>query len=77
MSDTVFGCANRPRAGFNPVLAIIRSACSLLVVAESRFRQRLALAALDGRLLDDLGLSRTDVRRECAKSWLIRLAGPT
>ncbi|MES0074800.1 DUF1127 domain-containing protein [Mesorhizobium sp. M0058] len=31
--------------------------------------QRLDLAAVDDHLLRDLGLTREDVRRECAKSF--------
>lgn len=34
-----------------------------------RHRQRRDLAEIDDRLLRDLGLTREDVRRECAKSF--------
>ncbi|WP_352500206.1 DUF1127 domain-containing protein [Mesorhizobium sp. M0058] len=34
-----------------------------------RHVQRLDLAAVDDHLLRDLGLTREDVRRECAKSF--------
>lgn len=34
-----------------------------------RLRQRHRLAVLDNRMLDDLGLSREDVARECGKPF--------
>jgi uncharacterized protein YjiS (DUF1127 family) len=34
-----------------------------------RYLQRLDLAEIDDHLLRDLGLTRQDVRRECAKSF--------
>ena len=34
-----------------------------------RYLQRLDLAEIDDHLLRDLGLTRRDVRRECAKSF--------
>lgn len=57
------------RVGFKPVLRIVRTVCSPLAAAYDRYRQRQALMELDDHHLADLGLSRADVRRECAKSW--------
>ncbi|MDZ4736443.1 MAG: DUF1127 domain-containing protein [Rhodospirillaceae bacterium] len=40
-----------------------------LVAALERRRQRRALARLDRRLLDDIGLSADDVRAECDRPF--------
>jgi uncharacterized protein YjiS (DUF1127 family) len=41
----------------------------LLAVWRKRCRQRAALAALDDWLLRDIGLTRADIIRECAKPF--------
>lgn len=41
-------------------------------LAMERGRQRRALAALDDRALRDIGLTRMDVRHECAKPIWVR-----
>ena len=40
-----------------------------LLRIDDRLRQRRALAALDDRLLQDIGLSRADVERECSRPF--------
>jgi uncharacterized protein YjiS (DUF1127 family) len=40
--------------------------------ARERAAQRQMLAALDDRMLKDLGLSRADVQRECSKPFWSR-----
>ena len=40
-----------------------------LLVWQERSRQRHALARLDDRMLRDIGASRADVERECAKPF--------
>jgi uncharacterized protein YjiS (DUF1127 family) len=69
MTDIFFTRMGRPRTGFDPVFRLARTLGSLLARGYGRYRQRQALAELDDRLLADLGLSRADVARECAKSW--------
>lgn len=51
------------------VLVII---IAVLVALQDRFRQRRHLRDLDDRLLEDVGLSREDVRRETSKPLWIR-----
>jgi len=52
-------------------LATNRSWIQVIGVWIDRSRQRRALANLDDRLLDDVGISRTEARREIAKPfWL-------
>jgi len=69
MTDIFSTRDGRSRAGFDPLFRIAYALGSFLARAYGRYRQRQALAELDDHLLDDLGLSRTDVARECAKSW--------
>lgn len=45
-----------------------KAAARVWHMAERR-RQRLALLELDSRLLRDIGLTRSDVRHECAKPF--------
>lgn len=46
-----------------------RSLLARLLAAYDRYQQRLALAELDDALLRDVGLTRDDVRRECAQPF--------
>jgi uncharacterized protein YjiS (DUF1127 family) len=66
MTDIFFTCTER--TGFKPVVRLAHAG-SFIARAYERYRQRQALAQLDDSLLADLGLSRQDVTRECAKSW--------
>lgn len=61
-----------PPASFNPVARLpFLHRLRLRLVAQwyDRHLQRLDLAEIDEHLLRDLGLTREDVRRECAKSF--------
>lgn len=51
-----------------PLVAIAARAARPFSAALERYRQSRALAALDDRLLKDIGLTRADVAREIAKS---------
>lgn len=51
------------------VFAMPERAVDLLVVWEKRLKQRHALATLDARLLDDMGMSPEDAAREAAKHF--------
>ncbi|WP_235911936.1 DUF1127 domain-containing protein [Mesorhizobium xinjiangense] len=55
---------HRPRSD---TMRRFRRACIAVASAYDRWLQRQALAELDDRLLDDIGLTRRDVERECAK----------
>jgi len=44
-------------------------AAALLLTWQERAMQRYALASLDARMLDDIGLARADARREAAKPF--------
>lgn len=46
---------------------LLGRACAWLLTCAERRRQRIALAALNDRMLADLGLSQSDVSRESAK----------
>ncbi|MEQ8449509.1 MAG: hypothetical protein RIB97_07460 [Nitratireductor sp.] len=50
----------------------VRRAGTRLWLCYQRHLQRLDLARLDKRMLDDIGLTETDRRRECAPFWLYR-----
>ncbi|TPM35584.1 DUF1127 domain-containing protein [Mesorhizobium sp. B2-3-4] len=56
-----------PRRQSFPVVTWIRS--RLLTRWHDRYRQRCDLREIDDHLLRDIGLTRQDVRRECAKSF--------
>ena len=56
--------------------AWLRRCGAVLGTWMARARQRRALRELDSRLLDDVGLTRAHVRRECAKPFWIA-SGPT
>ncbi len=69
MTDIVFSRTHCSRAGFSPVFRCVLLALRFLARALDRYRQRQALAGLDDRRLVDIGLTHSDVRRECARSW--------
>ncbi|MER8398159.1 DUF1127 domain-containing protein [Mesorhizobium sp. M1348] len=52
-----------------PFIVLRRLRLRLLARWYDRHLQRLDLAEIDDHLLDDLGLTPEDVRRECAKSF--------
>lgn len=54
------GVAAGLRAGVSRITALLQQICQ-------RRRQRLALARLDARLLDDIGVSAEAARREASK----------
>ena len=63
-----------PRTSLIPLRPVSRSLSSILRLTfnrlrlwRTRARQRRALARLDDRLLDDIGLTREDARRETSK----------
>ena len=59
------------RAGGRIAAGLAQYAAALVVAWMQRARQRRHLEMLDDRLLQDLGLTRDQVRRECAKPfWL-------
>jgi uncharacterized protein YjiS (DUF1127 family) len=52
------------------LVSLLATGClKLLARWHDRHLQRADLSSLDGRLLHDIGLSREDVRRECAKPF--------
>ncbi|MEX0693827.1 MAG: DUF1127 domain-containing protein [Rhodospirillales bacterium] len=51
------------------VFALPERGLDLLVVWEQRLKQRHALATMDARLLDDMGLSARDAAHEAAKPF--------
>lgn len=57
------------RAERNAPFCSFRRLLDALACWRQRSRQRTALAALDDRLLDDVGLSRDDVAREIHKPF--------
>ena len=69
-STIVTGCrvtvTSARRQGF---WSEVRAGVSLLLLWMERSRQRAALAELNDDQLSDIGLSRQDVRRECAKPF--------
>ncbi len=76
--DTIRQRANHggARAGLGGFLAPLQAALghvglllSVLLAWQERARQRHALAALDDRMLKDVGLSRGQVSREIAKPF--------
>ncbi|RUX23549.1 DUF1127 domain-containing protein [Mesorhizobium sp. M7A.F.Ca.US.011.01.1.1] len=64
---TAFPAAPLPSRRSFPLVTWLRS--RLLARWYDRHLQRLDLAEIDDHLLRDLGLTRQDVRRECAKSF--------
>ncbi|RWC26466.1 DUF1127 domain-containing protein [Mesorhizobium sp.] len=64
---TAFPSAPLPSRQSFPFVIWLRS--RLLARWYDRHLQRLDLAEIDDHLLRDLGLTRQDVRRECAKSF--------
>ncbi|MER9605522.1 DUF1127 domain-containing protein [Mesorhizobium sp. M0243] len=64
---TAFPAAPLPSRRSFPFVTWLRS--RLLARWYDRHLQRLDLAEIDDHLLSDLGLTRRDVRRECAKSF--------
>lgn len=47
----------------------LRGFCARMSCSYDRHLQRLDLVEIDDHMLHDLGLTREDVRRECAKSF--------
>ncbi|RUV31908.1 DUF1127 domain-containing protein [Mesorhizobium sp. M7A.F.Ca.MR.148.00.0.0] len=64
---TAFPSASLPSRRSFPFVSWLRS--RLLARWYDRHLQRLDLAEIDDHQLRDLGLTRQDVRRECAKSF--------
>jgi uncharacterized protein YjiS (DUF1127 family) len=60
--------AEKAARGRNPA-RLWQLAAAILVLWTQRARQRRDLRALDDRLLEDVGLTRVQVRRECAKPF--------
>jgi uncharacterized protein YjiS (DUF1127 family) len=56
-------------AGQRRIGVCLRDLFDLIAIWGERWRQRRALAALDDRLLGDIGLTRADVAREAAKPF--------
>lgn len=51
------------------IAALIWRAATLLVIWQERLRERHTLAALDDRMLRDMGLSRSDIEAETRKGF--------
>lgn len=74
-SPRIFTAANRPdvvkgrRAERKAPFLLIRFLLHTLKCWHQRTRQRTALAALDNRLLDDVGISRDEATREIHKPF--------
>jgi uncharacterized protein YjiS (DUF1127 family) len=62
--------ARRPRA--YKILMRLHAVPDVLLLWLSRARQRRALAALDDRLLGDVGISRSDAAQEAGKPFWMR-----
>lgn len=52
-----------------PFIHLCRTGLMWLARCYGRYLQRIALADLDHRLLEDIGLTEKDVRRECEKPF--------
>ncbi|MHA6644261.1 DUF1127 domain-containing protein [Mesorhizobium sp. A623] len=61
----------RPQPATRPRLRLfsLRRLWACIAGGYDRHLQRCDLAEIDDRMLHDLGLTREDVRRECAKSF--------
>lgn len=59
--------ADRAAGSFRAIVRIAEAILAILVTARERARQRRALAALDDRLLADIGLTKEDAGREIEK----------
>jgi uncharacterized protein YjiS (DUF1127 family) len=57
-----------PRNG-HPAVHLFAAACILVASWIGRAYQRKALAELDDRMLQDIGITRYDAARECAKPF--------
>ena len=68
MSPFVAIAVPRPRARFAPARALVRFA-RWCAHCHARAAQRRHLAALDERLLKDVGLTPSEAARESAKPW--------
>jgi uncharacterized protein YjiS (DUF1127 family) len=58
--------ADRPHP---PRASLLRQSLTLVLAWHGRWRQRRALAALDDRLLCDIGATRDEARREAMRSF--------
>ncbi|WP_159589915.1 DUF1127 domain-containing protein [Chelativorans xinjiangense] len=69
MQDITTHRRDRPAAWRNALGRLAVAALAPVLRIEERRRQRLHLSELDDHLLADVGLTREDVRRECASPF--------
>ncbi len=66
---TSFAMRASTRVYSRPISARVRSAWDAIAAWRERARQRADLSAMGARELRDIGITRTDVQRECAKPF--------